>query len=74
MTRSEIVEEPGDQYYRFMEPIVVQPNCLLCHGPISQIPEEIGAALRKQYPFDAATGYRAGELGQHHATDGRSNE
>jgi hypothetical protein len=62
MTHSEVVTEPGGQYYRFMKPIVVQPNCLLCHGPSQEIPEEIRAVLKKQYPFDAATGYKAGEL------------
>ncbi len=62
MTHSEVVTEPGGQYYRFMKPIAVQPQCLLCHGPIETIPGEIGAVLKKQYPFDEATGYKAGEL------------
>ncbi len=62
MTYSEVVTEPGGQYYRFMKPIAVQPQCLLCHGPSDQIPEEIGNVLKKQYPFDAATGYKVGEL------------
>jgi hypothetical protein len=62
MTRSEVVTEPGGQYYRFMKPIAVQPQCLLCHGPSDQIPEEIRNVLKKQYPFDAATGYKAGAL------------
>lgn len=47
---SDVVTEPGGRYYRFMKPITIQPQCLLCHGP------------RSQYPFDAATGYKAGEL------------
>ena len=62
MTHSEVVTEPGGRYYRFMKPIAVQPQCLLCHGPAQNIPNEIGAVLRKQYPFDAATGYKEGEL------------
>jgi len=62
MTHSEVVTEPVGPYYRFMKPIVVQPNCLLCHGSSQHIPEEIRAVLKKQYPFDAATGYTAGEL------------
>ena len=62
MTRSEAVMEPGGQYYRFMKAIAVQPQCLLCHGPSDQIPDGIKAVLKKQYPFDAATGYKAGEL------------
>ncbi len=62
MTRSEAVMEPDGQYYRFMKPIAVQPQCLLCHGPNDQISEEIRHVLKNQYPFDGATGYKAGEL------------
>lgn len=62
MAHSETVMEPDGQYYRFMKPIAVQPQCVLCHGPSDQIPEEIGNVLKKQYPFDAATGYKVGEL------------
>ncbi len=62
MTHSEVVVEPGGRYYRFMKPIAVQPHCLLCHGPTEQIPEEIRNVLMRQYPFDKAVGYQAGEL------------
>jgi hypothetical protein len=62
MIHGEVVTEPGGQYYRFMKSIVVQPQCLLCHGPSDQIPEGIRHVLKQQYPFDAATGYKAGEL------------
>lgn len=62
MTHHEVVTEPGGQYYRFMKPIAVQPQCLLCHGPLETIPGEIGAVLKKRYPFDKAVGYKAGEL------------
>jgi hypothetical protein len=62
MVHSEVVTEPGGRYYRFMKAIAVQPQCLLCHGPSDQIPEGIRNVLKNQYPFDAATGYKAGEL------------
>ncbi|MEO5864790.1 MAG: DUF3365 domain-containing protein [Nitrospiraceae bacterium] len=62
MTHHEIVTEPDGQYFRFMKPIMVQPKCLLCHGSSDQIPESIRLMLKQQYPFDAATGYKAGEL------------
>jgi hypothetical protein len=62
MTHSEVVTEPGGQYYRFMKPIMVQPKCLLCHGSSDQIPESIRIMLKQQYPFDRAIGYKAGEL------------
>ena len=62
MTHSEVVSEPGGQYFRFMKPIAVQPKCLLCHGPNETIPESIQNVLTKHYPFDLATGYKAGDL------------
>lgn len=62
MTYSEVVSEPGGQYFRFMKPIVVQPKCLLCHGPTETIPKSIKNVLTKHYPFDTATGYKAGDL------------
>ncbi len=62
MTHSDIVSEPEGQYFRFMKPIVVQPKCLLCHGPNETIPDSIKNVLTKHYPFDAATGYKIGDL------------
>lgn len=59
---SEVVSEPSGKYFRFMKPIAVQPKCLLCHGPTKTIPQSIKNALTKHYPFDAATGYKAGDL------------
>lgn len=62
MNHSEVVSEPEGQYFRFMKPIAVQPKCLLCHGPNETIPDSIKNVLTKHYPFDAATGYKAGDL------------
>lgn len=62
MTHSELVSEPEGQYFRFMKPIAIQPKCLLCHGPAETIPEPIKKILTKHYPFDSATGYKAGDL------------
>ncbi|MFI5223913.1 MAG: DUF3365 domain-containing protein, partial [Nitrospirales bacterium] len=62
MTHHEVVTEPDGQYFRFMKPIMVQSKCLFCHGSRDQIPESIRIMLKKQYPFDRAIGYKAGEL------------
>lgn len=62
MSHGEVVAEPGGQYYRFMKAIPVQSKCLLCHGPTETIPESIKTLLKTHYPFDAATGYQAGDL------------
>lgn len=62
MSHGEVVSEPGGQYYRFMKPILIQPKCLLCHGPVETMPESIKTILKQHYPFDAATGYQVGDL------------
>lgn len=62
MSHGEVVTEPGGQFYRFMNAIPVQPKCLLCHGPAETIPDTIKAVLKSNYPFDAAIGYKTGDL------------
>jgi hypothetical protein len=62
MSHGEVVTEPGGSYFRFMKAIGVQPMCLSCHGAEEQISAPMRAALKQDYPFDQATGYRAGEL------------
>jgi len=62
MSFGEVVTEPGGQYFRFMKAIPVQPKCLLCHGQVETIPETLQTILKKHYPFDAAVGYKAGDL------------
>jgi len=62
MVFSEVVEESGVRYYRFMKPIPTQPLCLTCHGSDEQLPEGVKAKLASEYPMDRARGYRVGEL------------
>ena len=62
MAHHEVVSEPAGQFVRFMKPIAIQPKCLFCHGLSDQIPDSIRSVLGTRYPFDAATGYKAGEL------------
>jgi hypothetical protein len=62
MAHSELVEEPGARYFRFMKAIGIQPLCLTCHGEPSQIPEAVRTVLKSEYPTDEAVGYTAGEL------------
>jgi hypothetical protein len=59
---SEIVDEPGGRYYRYMKAIGVQPVCTTCHGAPESLPEGIKSALAKHYPHDKATGYSVGQL------------
>ncbi len=59
---SEVVNEPDGRYFRFAKAIGVKPKCLICHGAEADIPAPVRQHLKAQYPFDQATGYRAGEL------------
>lgn len=62
MNHSEVVTEGGKRYYRYMQAIGMQPLCLTCHGAADNLPESIRTALETDYPYDQATGYKAGEL------------
>lgn len=62
MDYSEVVNESGGRYFRFMQAIGVQALCLTCHGPKDQIPQSVHAVLTKHYPADQATGYKVGDL------------
>jgi hypothetical protein len=61
---SEVVEENGEQYYRFMKGIVMPPvekmPCLMCHG--DNIDAATAAKLDELYPQDQARGYTAGQV------------
>ena len=47
-----------DRFY--MRAIVMQPQCLPCHGPT--LAPEVAAAIRHSYPADRATGFEPGQL------------
>ncbi|HKL77076.1 MAG TPA: DUF3365 domain-containing protein [Gammaproteobacteria bacterium] len=62
MNYSEVVKEPGGRYFRYMQAIPLQGQCLACHGPKEQLAPEVRETLEKRYPHDQATGYSAGDL------------
>lgn len=43
----------------YMEPIIMMPFCLQCHG---QPAEDVAAKLRELYPQDKAIGYKEGDF------------
>jgi hypothetical protein len=47
---------------RYAKPIVMQANCLACHGSPEDISPEVQAKLKALYPDDRAVGYKLGEL------------
>lgn len=59
---AQVVKEPQGRYLRYGKALTAQPLCLTCHGMRKTLPEEVKAQLAIDYPFDKATGYRAGEV------------
>jgi hypothetical protein len=62
MEHAEVVTEPQGKFYRYARAIVIDTSCLACHGPIDSMEAALRAQLAASYPFDKATGYRAGQL------------
>ena len=62
MSKSTVVEENGQSYYRFMKPMAIKPVCLSCHGSKGDVSEPVQAELAKHYPFDQAVNYKIGDL------------
>ena len=56
------VDEPQGRAVRYFKPIMTGPLCLTCHGAKETQSPELRAALQREYPHDAATGYVLGEL------------
>lgn len=54
------VVDLGDGRLGVISPIPAGPLCLTCHGP--SLAPELQSALKKAYPRDRATGFRAGDL------------
>lgn len=48
--------------FTYYQPIRTQAMCLKCHGDMQTLGPGVYEALRKEYPMDKATGYKAGDL------------
>jgi len=62
MSKSEVVDESGKLYFRYMKPIAAKPICLTCHGSDENIPPTVKTQLDAMYPFDQARAYKIGDL------------
>lgn len=58
----ELIEENGISKVRYMKPILVQPECLNCHGAEEQISPQVKDVINKIYLDDKAKGYQMGDL------------
>ncbi len=59
---SEVMTVAGEQHFRLMKAIPVQPVCLGCHGDDAAMKPELKQTIQSLYPNDQATGYKAGDL------------
>ena len=58
--RKPVTTELGNGRIGHVEPILLQPMCITCHG--EAIAPEIEELLSEAYPEDRATGFRTGDL------------
>jgi hypothetical protein len=59
---SEIVKEGDLKFLRYLKPILVQAECINCHGKENEISFEVKELIAQKYPDDKATDYSIGEL------------
>ena len=50
----------ADDRWGYVEPIMVQPLCLTCHG--TELAADVAGQISELYPEDRATGFEAGDL------------
>jgi hypothetical protein len=58
----EIVQEGEFKYLRYLKPILVQAECLNCHGSETDIMPEVKQLIAQEYSKDKAVGYKIGDL------------
>jgi hypothetical protein len=59
---AEIVHEGEFKYLRYLKPILVQAECLNCHGNETDIMPEVKQLIAQEYTGDKAVGYKIGDL------------
>jgi hypothetical protein len=59
---AEITTEDDIKYLRYLKPIVIQAECLNCHGNESDMIPEVNKLITQKYPDDEAKGYKTGDL------------
>jgi len=59
---AEVVQEGEFKYLRYLKPILVQAECLNCHGGETDIIPEAKQLIAQKYSDDKAVGYKIGDL------------
>ncbi|MDH3268745.1 MAG: DUF3365 domain-containing protein, partial [Ignavibacteria bacterium] len=50
------------KYLRYLKPIIIQAECLNCHGSQTEIMPDVRNLITQKYPDDKAIGYKPGDL------------
>ena len=58
----ETVKEGEYTYARYLKPILIQAECLNCHGNPNDMMTDVKDLIRQKYPQDKAVGYSIGDL------------
>jgi hypothetical protein len=58
---AEVRQEGEEKVFRWMRPILMTEECLVCHG--ENIAHRVKLLLGQEYPLDEGTGYSANQLG-----------
>lgn len=58
----EVITENSIKKVKFLKPIIIQAECLNCHGQESQILPKVKNIIVTKYPHDKAINYSLGEL------------
>lgn len=58
----ETVKEGEFTYLRYLKPILIQAECLNCHGSGNEILPEVKELIALKYPGDKAIGYSVGDF------------
>lgn len=62
LEKSQITNESGTFYYRYVQALGVKPVCLSCHGSVREISKRVKDKINEIYPGDMATGYKQGDI------------
>ncbi len=58
-----VVKPHGQDYVRFYAPIILQQQCVVCHGvPGESLTTSLHKEILKKYPNDQAVGFQVGDL------------
>ena len=58
----ELTHMSGEPVYRYMKPLYMEMQCLMCHSDSESMPSQVKEFIEKNYATDNSFGYHAGDL------------